>query len=103
MVFMAQDRYDALPDDAKAALDANSGCETTRQLGEIVVQWEEESKAFVAAQEGHTISAMSAEDFAAIKDELAPRVFQAFADRVEGGEELLNAYAAAVEKAMADR
>ncbi len=100
MVFMDQERYDALSDDAKAVLDANSGCETTREMGEVVVQWEADGEAFVAEQ-GHTITTISDEDFAKIRADLAPRVFQAFADRVEGGKELLDAYAAAMEAASA--
>lgn len=100
MVFMAQARYDALSDEAKAVIDANSGCDVTREMGAVMVQWEEDSKAFVAEQDGHTITEISAEELAAAREKLAPIVFDAFAERVEGGRELLEAYSAAKKEAM---
>lgn len=92
MVFMTRERYDAMSDDARAVLAANSGCDVSRQMGAIVDQWEADSLEFVKAQGGHTISAISAEDIKAMKGQLAETVNAGFTSRVKNGEAILEAW-----------
>lgn len=102
MVFMKQETYDGLSVEAKAVIDANSGCATTREMGTIVDRWEAESMEFVASQQGHTISDITPEEFSKIRDDLAPLVFEGFTSRVEGGQEVLDAWISAMEDAVAE-
>lgn len=101
MVFMARERYDALSDEARAVLDANSGCDVTREFGAIVDQWEADSLAYVEAADGHTINVMSDEDFQALKDDLQATAFEGFVNRVPGGQPLLDAWIEAMAEANA--
>ena len=99
MVFMDRARYDALSPEARAALDARSGCDVTREVGAEVDRWEAESVEYVRAQEGHTISDLDHDSFVAIRDRLAPEIFGSFAQRAPNGEALLAQWQAAVEAA----
>lgn len=99
MVFMTRERYDALSDEARAVLDANSGCAETRNVGAIVDQWEAEGEAFVAADEGHTISEIDPDELIALQEELSPKLREGFAQRVPNGAELLEQWVAALEEA----
>lgn len=101
MVFMTRERYDALSDEARAVLDANSGCDVSRQMGAVVDQWEADSVGYVQAQDGQTISAISEEDFQAMKDKLADQLFAGFAERAPNGQAILDAWIAAMEDAVA--
>jgi len=100
MVFMTRERYDALSDEARAAIDANSGCEVSREMGAKVDKWEADSLEYVKAQEGHTIGAISDEDAAALKDALSEQVFAGYTSRVDGGEAILEQWIAAMAEAV---
>jgi TRAP-type transport system periplasmic protein len=102
MVFMMKARYDALPDDARAALDAHSGCDVSRDMGKNVGNWETESKGFVASQGGHTFNDLPDEDFVALKAKLYGRITAGYAERVPGGEELLKKWETAMEAARTE-
>ncbi len=102
MVFMTRARYDALSDEAKAAIDANSGCEVSREMGARVDQWEADSMGYVRAQGGHTINALSDEDFAAMKDKLSAQIFEGYTGRVTGGDIILEKWIAAMQEAVAE-
>lgn len=99
LVFMDRARYEALPDDARAALDANSGCDVTREVGKKVDEWEAESVAYVEAKGTHTISKIAPAELDEMLETLAPQVFNAFAERAPDGANLLAAWQAAVEEA----
>lgn len=99
MVFMDRARYEGLPEDARTALDARSGCDVTRQTGAAVDQWEAESMAYVAAQDGQTISAIDQAEFEAMRNDLGSKVFAAFTDRVPGGKDVLDQWLIAIEAA----
>jgi TRAP-type C4-dicarboxylate transport system substrate-binding protein len=99
MVFMTRARYDALSDEARAVLDANSGCEETRKVGAIVDQWEADGEAFVAASEGHTISEIDPAELEALQEALGPKVREGFAGRVPDGAALLEQWDAAMAEA----
>lgn len=102
MVFMTRARYDALSDEARAVLDANSGCGVSREMGALIDVWEVESEAFVAAQEGHTISEIDPAELAELQSNLSPVVEAAFTNRVDGGAEILAQWKAAMEAANAE-
>ncbi len=99
MVFMDRARYEALPEDTRAALDAHSGCDLTREVGATIDTWEAESKAYVGAQEGQTINVLDPAEVDAMRGELGPKVFAGFGERVPGGAELLDQWRTAIEDA----
>lgn len=102
MVFMTRARYDALSDEARAVLDTNSGCDVSRAMGEKVDQWEKDGEAFVAAQEGQTISEIDSAELAELQSKLSPVVEQSYSDRVPGGAEVLANWKAAIAAANAE-
>ncbi|RPE72132.1 TRAP-type C4-dicarboxylate transport system substrate-binding protein [Pacificibacter maritimus] len=98
MVFMDRERFDALSDEAKTALGADSVCERSREAGAEVDLWEAESMAYVKAQ-GHTVNEIDPEEFAAMRDNLGERIFKTFADRAPDGENLLAEWIDAIDAA----
>lgn len=102
MVFMLKSRYEALSDDAKAALDANGGCDKTREVGAIVDQWEADSKGFVMSQEGHTFNEVDPNELAALQENVFPMIVQGFDERVPGGADLVAKWQEAVSAARAE-
>lgn len=102
MVFMMRDRYDALPEAARAALDAARSCERMREIGAEVDRWEADARGFVLAQGGHTITQADAETVARLQATVGAAVEEAFAQRVPGGAELIAQYRAAVAAALAE-
>ena len=102
MVFMMKQRYDALPEDARAALDAHSGCDVTRHYGRVVGEWEAGAKAYVAASGTHTFTDLPPEELAAVKARLFEGIAAGFAARVPGGGELLQKWEAALTEAQAE-
>ncbi|MAM59892.1 TRAP transporter substrate-binding protein [Maritimibacter sp. UBA3975] len=102
MVFMLQSRYDALSDEAKAVLDAHSGCDVSREMGAKVDQWEADSKGFVMSQDGHTFNEVDPEEAQAMKEKLFDGVVAGYAERVPGGAELAQKWEAAMAEAQAE-
>lgn len=99
MVFMDRVRFDALSDEAKAALGADSICDKTREVGAEVDAWEAESLAFVTEQEGHTVNEIDPAEFEAMRAELGEQIFASFAERAPDGEALLAQWRQAMEDA----
>lgn len=103
MVFMTRERYDALSDEARAVLEANSGCDVSREMGALVDEWEADGEAFVAAQEDrHTISVIDPAELAELQSKLGPVVEASFSERVPGGADVLAQWKAAMEAASAE-
>lgn len=100
MVFMSRARWDALSPEAKAVLEANSGCDLTRSVGAIVDQWDTEGRDMVAAMAGHTVTQISDTELAEIQAKLGEAVFDSFRGRFEGAPELLDKWKAAVSAAQ---
>jgi len=101
MVFMTRERYDALSDEARAVLDANSGCDVSREMGARVDLWEADGEAFVAAA-GHSITEIDPAELTELQADLGPVVEASFTDRVPGGDEVLAAWKAAMDAANAE-
>jgi TRAP-type C4-dicarboxylate transport system substrate-binding protein len=89
VVFMAQDKYDGLSDAAKAAIDANSGCDATRGFGAFIDGWEEGARGMVASSGDHTFTEASAEDVAALTEKMGPGIEAGFAQNVPDGANLI--------------
>lgn len=102
MVFMMKSRYEALSDEARAVLDANSGCDVSRGVGVAVEAWEAGSKGFVASNGEHTFTDMPADEVAAVKAKFFDTFAAGYASRVPGGEEVLEKWQAAMEAARAE-
>lgn len=98
MVFMDKARFDALSDEAKAALGADAVCDKTREVGAEVDQWEADSLAFVKEQ-GHTIVDIDPAEFEAMRAELGEEIFASFAERAPDGENLLAKWREAMDAA----
>jgi TRAP-type transport system periplasmic protein len=96
MLFMSKERWDALSPEARAVLEANSGCDVTREVGAEMDRWENEARNFVASQEGHTVTTIKPEELTQLQGAVAEKVFEGFRGRVEGGDELLNQWKAAM-------
>lgn len=94
MVFMSRDRWDALTPDARAVLEANSGCDLTRTVGAVVDVWNKEGRDMVAALDGHTVTDMSPEELADLQAQLAETVYDSFRGRFDGAPELLDRWKA---------
>jgi len=99
MVFMDRARFDALPDDARAVLEANSGCDLTREVGATVDQWEKDSIGYVKSKGTHTINAIDPAEFAAMREDLGAKIFAAFGERAPDGVALLDQWLTAMEAA----
>ncbi|RPE71594.1 TRAP-type C4-dicarboxylate transport system substrate-binding protein [Pacificibacter maritimus] len=84
MVFMDKARYDALSDEAKAVLDANSGCDVSREAGARVDEWADSVRVSLE-DAGHSVVATPAEDVAALREKFLQPSVEMFAQFVEGG------------------
>lgn len=102
MVFMERARFDALSDEARAVLDANSGCAVTRDVGAKVDKWQEGSKRFVMSKGDHTISQIDQAELDAARANIAPDIYAGFGERVPDGAALLEQWQTAMEAARAE-
>ncbi|MCU0828189.1 MAG: TRAP transporter substrate-binding protein DctP [Tabrizicola sp.] len=102
MVFMSRARWDALSPEARAVLEANSGCDVTRSVGAIVDQWEAEGRAMVEGLDGHTVTDIAPEELATLQADLAETVYDSFRGRFDGAPELLDQWKAAMTAARAE-
>ncbi|PIE16719.1 MAG: C4-dicarboxylate ABC transporter [Rhodobacterales bacterium] len=64
---MNKDRYEALPDDLKAVIDANSGLETSAWIGRVVDQSDKLGRQ-IAVERGNTLHIMDEETSAALQE-----------------------------------
>lgn len=98
MVFMNVDAYNALPDDAKAALDKHSGLVASERLGTWFQGFDNDTREMLRGMEGHTVASLSKEEAARWRDATQPVVDQWIAD-VPNGRAILDAYMAAIGEA----
>lgn len=89
MIFMAKDRWDSLSDGARAAIEAESGCDAARAFGKFVDEWETGARAMVGSGEGHTIKEASPESIAALAEKMGPGIEAGFAANVPDGARLI--------------
>lgn len=101
MVFMDKARFDGLSDEARATLEANSGCDVSREVGKVVDKWETDSIAIVEGKGGHTISDIDPAEFAEMKEKYSASINESFTGRVEGGEDILAKWIEAMAEANA--
>ncbi|KQI68802.1 hypothetical protein AN189_07955 [Loktanella sp. 3ANDIMAR09] len=96
MVFMDRARFEALPDAARAVLDANSGCAVTREVGAEVDRWEADSQAYVEAKGSHTINQIAPAELETLRADLGEQLFASFIDRAPDGQVILDQWMAAM-------
>jgi TRAP-type transport system periplasmic protein len=89
-VFMTQETYDALSPEAKAAIDANSTCEASRELGAFIDAWNDGARDAVIKAEGHTHSEMSPEKVKGIIGFVGDEILANFAGAFPGGQPLVD-------------
>ena len=102
MVFMAKAKWDALSDEARAAIEKHSGCGATREFGKFIDGWEAGAQAMIGGQEGHTITEATPEQVKALTEAHWPGLVAGFSHAVPGGAELIEAFQAELEKASAN-
>jgi TRAP-type C4-dicarboxylate transport system substrate-binding protein len=96
---MSRKRYDALSPAARKVLEDNGGERQSAIWGDFYDQLDQSSRAAVEAKKGrHTIVVPSKEVADAWKAKISP-VLDDWAKSVKGGEEVLRAYRAEIEKA----
>lgn len=88
LLAMNQRRYDALPDDLKAVIDANSGMAIAAEIGRVWDDAEAPGKA-AAMAEGDRFIVLDAAEVARWKQATAPVIERWVADRGEAGPGLL--------------
>ena len=98
-VFMTEDTYNGLSDEAKAAIDANSTCETSRELGAFVDNWNAGAMERIKAAGGHTFSEMSPEQVEGIINYVGDEILDNFANAFPGGKPLVDEMLAQLEAA----
>ena len=89
-VFMSMETYNGLSDEAKAAIDANSGCDSSRELGAFIDQWNANAREMTVNTEGHTYSAMSPEEVQGIIGYVGDEILASFAEAFPGGQPLVD-------------
>jgi TRAP-type C4-dicarboxylate transport system substrate-binding protein len=91
MIFMTQKTYDALPPDARKAIDLNSGLEATRAFGRWWDGSQDKVRNQIKASAGHTVRTLSAADAAHWRAVLAP-IADEWAQQTPDGAKVLAAY-----------
>lgn len=89
-VFMTEESYNALSDDARAAIDAHSTCEASRELGAFVDDWNNGAMEALRNTEGHTFSQMTPEEVQGIIGYVGDEILASFAEAFPGGQPLVN-------------
>jgi len=92
VVFMAREKWDALSEDARAAIMKHSGCDGSRAFGKFVDGWEASSLKAVEDAGGHTVTRATAEEIAAVNAKLGAGIEAGFAERAPGGAELIRMF-----------
>ncbi len=96
-VFMAKSDYEALSDEAKAALDAHSTCEDTREFGIFMDEWANGAMEMTRNLEGHTFHEMSQEEIDGIIAAVGDDILESFAGAFPGGKPLVDEMIATLE------
>lgn len=98
VVFMAKDKYDALPAPARAIIDANSGEAASREFGRMWDEVADRARQLIKKTPGQLLVAPSAADAAAMKQKTEPVVADWLAATPDGQQTLdqFNAALAAV-------
>ncbi len=89
-VFMTEETYNSLSDEAKAAIDAHSSCEASRELGAFIDEWNTSAMEQLRSTEGHTFSEMPAEQVQGIIDYVGDEILASFAGAFPGGQPLVD-------------
>jgi TRAP-type C4-dicarboxylate transport system substrate-binding protein len=102
MIFMAEKKYQSLPDGARRALDANTGEAPSREFGKFWDTVQAQGRADVAALPGHTIRTLAPAEATRWRQALET-VNVEWAKSVPGGEKTLSMYRAELAKLQAAR
>ena len=89
-VFMSEENYNALSDEAKAAIDANSTCEASRELGAFVDNWNAGAMKMLQNTEGHTFGEMTPEEVQGVIGYVGDEILASFAEAFPGGQPLVD-------------
>ena len=105
MVFMDKDRYEGLSDEAKAVLDANSGCDVGMEAGARIDQWAADVKASMQSDGGHTFTTPSSDEVAAVRQENLQNVVDGYAMFTEdmNGRAIIERWVELADEALAKR
>jgi TRAP-type transport system periplasmic protein len=98
MIFMNRDAYDALSDKAKAAIDANSGVETSGALGQWFDGFDNAARDLLNATDGQAIHGLDDKEAARWKEATAG-LKDAWIAKTEGGQQVYDTFSAALAEA----
>ena len=98
-VFMTDETYNGLSAEAKAAIDANTTCETSREAGAFVDQWNADAMQALIDNPEHTVTYMTAEENAGIIEYVGEEILESFAGAFPGGKPLVDSLMAELEAA----
>lgn len=85
MAFMSRERYEALSDEARTVLDANSGCTVTCSMGATVDQWQAGSRDYIEAKGDPMFTAIDEQELNTMREKLNDGIEAGFGERVTGG------------------
>lgn len=89
-VFMTEETYNGLSDEAKAAIDANSTCDTSKELGAFVDNWNFKAMEMLKNTEGHTFGEMTPEEVQGLIGYVGDEILGSFAEAFPGGQPLVD-------------
>jgi len=92
MVMMTKDKWNDLSPEAQAAIEANSGREASRKLGQVWDTLEAKIRGDFEASADHNVVVASAEDVQALKDLHFGGVAQGFVGRTPDGQAVIDAF-----------
>ena len=95
VIFMARDKYDALPPPARSTLDANSGEGASRDYGAMWDRTAERARDLIKRTAGQQLIRLSADETAEIQNKIAP-VIDDWLAATPDGKQTLDAFNAAL-------
>jgi len=97
VVFMTEENYNSLPPQAQAAIDANSTCEASRELGAFIDNWNSSAMQVLVDDPEHTVTYMSDEEISGLLDYVGDEILTSFEGAFPGGKPLIDAMMAEIE------
>lgn len=102
VIFMAKDKYNALPPAARAIIDANSGEGASREYGRLWDRVAERARQLIKATPGQQLVVPTAVETAAIRQKTAPVIADWLAATPDG-QQTLDQFTAALEAVRAGK
>ena len=93
IIFMSQKKFDALPEDARKAIEANSGESMSRTMGKLFDNDREKERQNISTMKGHAVNELAPDELARWKAKVQP-VVDGWGKTVPNGEKVIQAFSA---------